>query len=125
MRAWLSREDSLEASWLGALRDPGLSRTLARVHAEPGRPWTVAGLAEIAAMSRAAFARRFTSMVGTTPLAYVAARRLDRAARMLRETDQPLAAIASAVGYDSEFALSRAFKRSRGLAPGRYRAAAG
>jgi len=124
VRTWIGREDSFAASWLSALRDPGLARTLAHIHADPGRPWTVASLATLATMSRAAFARRFTSLVGTSPLAYVAARRLDRAARLLRETDQPLAAIAGSVGYDSEFAMSRAFKRSRGVAPGRYRAAA-
>ncbi|MBK7536916.1 MAG: AraC family transcriptional regulator [Myxococcales bacterium] len=122
VRAWLANQDPVDAHWLAALRDPGLSRCLTSIHTNPKGPWTVAGLASVARMSRAAFARRFTQLVGASPLAYVAARRLDQAARLLRDSDQPLGAIASAVGYESEFALSRAFKRSRELAPGRYRA---
>jgi AraC-like DNA-binding protein len=122
VRSWLVDQDPLDARWLNALREPGLSRSLANIHAYPGRPWTLETLAELATMSRAAFARRFTQLVGTSPLAYVAARRIDLAARLLRETEQPLGEIATAVGYESEFALSRAFKRSRNLAPGRYRA---
>jgi AraC-like DNA-binding protein len=122
VRAWFADQDPVEAPWLGALSDRGLSRSLAGIHARPADRWTVAKLARLARMSRASFARRFTQRVGTTPLAYVAARRLDLAARLLRDTDQPLGEIAAAVGYESEFALSRAFKRSRDLAPGRYRA---
>lgn len=122
VRSWFAEEAPADSAWLTALRDPGLSRSLASVHANPGERWTVGRLAELARMSRAAFARRFTQQVGVTPLAYVAARRLDAAARLLRETDEPLGAIAAAVGYESEFALSRAFKRSRHVAPGRYRA---
>jgi AraC-like DNA-binding protein len=121
VRSWFAHEDPADGAWLTALRDPGLSRCLAGIHADPRERWTVEKLAELAGMSRAAFARRFTQRVGVTPLAYVAARRLDAAARLLRETDEPLGAIAAAVGYESEFALSRAFKRSRLLAPGRYR----
>jgi AraC-like DNA-binding protein len=122
VRSWFADEDPADGAWLTALRDPGLSRCLASVHASPGERWTVEKLAELAGMSRAAFARRFTQRVGVTPLAYVAARRLDVAARLLRETDDPLGAIATSVGYESEFALGRAFKRSRHIAPGRYRA---
>lgn len=122
VRAYLANQDPVDANWLGALRDPGLSRCLTAIHSSPRGPWTVAQLAAIARMSRAAFARRFTQLVGASPLAYVAARRLEQAARLLREGDQPLGEIASAVGYESEFALGRAFKRERGVAPGRYRA---
>jgi AraC-like DNA-binding protein len=122
VRCWFTHEDPVDAQWFSALRDPGLSRSLARIHAAPADRWTVEKLAEIAGMSRAVFARRFTQQVGASPLAYVASRRLDQAARLLRESDRPLGEIASAVGYESEFALSRAFKRSRSLAPGRYRA---
>jgi len=116
------RAPTVEGPWITALRDRGLSRSLAVIHAEPASPWTVDKLAKLARMSRAAFARRFTQLIGVSPLAYVAARRLDLAARLLRETDQPLGVIAASVGYESEFALGRAFKRSRDIAPGRYRA---
>lgn len=122
VRSWFADQEPIEGSWLTALRDPGLSRSLASIHAQPAAPWTVTRLAKLARMSRASFARRFTELVGTSPLAYVTARRLDLAAQLLRETDQPLGEIASEVGYESEFALSRAFKRSRDMAPGRYRA---
>lgn len=122
VRAYLANQDPMDAHWLSALRDPGLSRCLTAIHSNPRGPWTVAKLAATARMSRAVFARRFTQLVGASPLAYVAARRLEQAARLLRESEQPLGEIAGAVGYESEFALSRAFKRERGVAPGRYRA---
>lgn len=122
VRSWLAARDEAGTGWIGAPRDPRMTRTLAAIHASPAERWTVEKLAEIARMSRASFARRFTQLVGDTPLAYVAARRLDLAARLLRESEQQLGEIAAAVGYESEFALSRAFKRSRNVAPGRYRA---
>jgi AraC-like DNA-binding protein len=122
VRCWLARNGPVGGSWLGALRDPSVSRCLAAIHGAPEERWSVEKLAELAGMSRAAFARRFTQLVGVSPLAYVAARRLDLAARLLREGDQPLGQIAARVGYESEFALSRAFKRSHEVAPGRYRA---
>jgi AraC-like DNA-binding protein len=122
VRSWLEGRDEAGHGWIGAPRDPRMTRTLAAIHAGPAERWTVEKLAEIARMSRASFARRFTQLVGETPLAYVAARRLDLAARLLRESEQQLGEIAATVGYESEFALSRAFKRSRNVAPGRYRA---
>ena len=121
VRAWFAGQEPIDTAWLGALGDRGLARALASIHTQPGAPWTVARLAQLARMSRAVFARRFVARVGQTPLAYVAARRLDLAARLLRETEQSLGQIATAVGYESEFALSRAFKRARDVAPGRYR----
>ncbi len=122
VRSWFAEQDPIEGAWVSALHDRDLSRSLALIHADPASPWTVDKLAKLARMSRAAFARRFTQQVGTSPLAYVAARRIDLAARLLRETAQPLGEIAAAVGYESEFALGRAFKRARNVAPGRYRA---
>jgi AraC-like DNA-binding protein len=137
VRSWLASRDALasspvavaeaaeaapESRWITAPRDPRLSRALAAIHVNPAERWSVEKLAEIAKMSRASFARRFAQLVGATPLAYVAARRLDLAARLLADSDQQLGEIAAAVGYESEFALSRAFKRSRNLPPGKYRA---
>ncbi|MEU7278997.1 AraC family transcriptional regulator [Streptomyces sp. NPDC045431] len=133
VRAWLElREDDggdggggggegPGPSWLTALRDPRIGTALSLMHEEPQRPWTVESLARAAAMSRPAFARQFKALVGSSPLAYLARLRIDRAARMLRDTDELVGDIAQAVGYASEFAFSRAFSRQRGIAPGRYR----
>jgi AraC-like DNA-binding protein len=83
----------------------------------------VEGLARAVGLSRAALARRFTELVGEPPLGYVTRWRMAVASRLLYEADEPLAAVARRVGYESEFAFAKAFKRARGLAPGRYRAA--
>jgi AraC-like DNA-binding protein len=121
VRSWSSNAGAQSAGWLSALKDPSLSRALSRMHADPQAPWTVAGLAREASLSRAAFARRFAAQIGEAPLSYLTRWRMGLAARLLRETDVPLAEIASRVGYDSEFSFSRAFKRSRGLPPIAFR----
>lgn len=108
----------------GAMRDPAVYTAIQAVHHDPAYPWTVAGLGERAGLSRAAFARRFTALVGQSPLAYVTWWRLSTAARLLREADAPVSAIATRVGYGSQFALANAFKREFGRSPGRYREAA-
>ena len=123
---YLVRSGSADAGasssgWLRALRDPALSSALSRMHAEPQAPWTVAALAREASLSRAAFARRFAEQVGEAPLSYLTRWRMGIGARLLRETDLPLAQIAARVGYDSEFSFSRAFKRSRGIPPNAFR----
>ncbi|MFZ3471754.1 AraC family transcriptional regulator [Streptomyces sp. 4.24] len=109
--------------WAGALADPGIGAALTAMHREPQRPWTVASLGTRAGMSRAAFARRFHDLVGRPPLAYLTWWRMTTAARLLRTTDAPLAALAAGSGYASEYAFAHAFKRAYGIPPGRYRAA--
>ncbi|MFF6790346.1 cupin domain-containing protein [Streptomyces filamentosus] len=130
VRAWLelldgedggSHGEEVGPSWLTALRDPRIGSALSLMHDEPQRSWTVEGLARAVTMSRPAFARQFKELVGSSPLAYLARLRIDRAARMLRDTDELVSDIAQAVGYTSEFAFSRAFSRQHGIAPGRYR----
>jgi AraC-like DNA-binding protein len=101
--------------------DGRIARALDRMRDDPARRWTVAALAKAAGLSRAAFARRFLSEIGVPPLRYLADLRMRRAAELLAEGDDPLAAVAAAVGYDSEFAFSRAFKRHTGEAPGMFR----
>jgi AraC-like DNA-binding protein len=91
------------------------------MHQDPARAWTVRELGATAGLSRAAFARRFRAIVGQPPLAYLTWWRLAGAARMLRETDAPLASIATRVGYSSQFAFANAFKREFGQAAGGYR----
>ncbi|GAB3987184.1 AraC family transcriptional regulator [Actinoallomurus acanthiterrae] len=114
--------DEVTAGWGAALRDPAVAGTLRAVHEDPARPWTVESLAAQAGLSRAAFARRFTAMVGSPPLAYLTWWRMTIAARLLRDTDLPLRSVAERTGYTSEFAFARAFKREFATAPGRYRA---
>jgi transcriptional regulator GlxA family with amidase domain len=101
--------------------DGRIARALAAVAARPDERWTVARLAKVAGLSRAAFARRFAAEVGAPPLRHVAALRMARAADLLARTDASLADIAARTGYANEFALSRAFHRLVGAPPGAYR----
>ncbi|GAA2916184.1 AraC family transcriptional regulator [Streptomyces thioluteus] len=122
LRAWLEKqpEESAEG-WAAALGDPAVAPALAAVHEAPGAAWTVESLAERSGLSRAAFARRFTALVGEPPVAYLTRWRMTVAGRLLRESDAPLAAVAARSGYGSEFAFAKAFKRAYGQAPGGYR----
>jgi AraC-like DNA-binding protein len=124
VRAWSASADAEAPSWLRALRDPVVGRALAKLHARPGEPWTIAALAAEVHLSRATLARRFTELVGEPPLAYLTRWRMDLAARRLKDTTEPVQTIARAVGYSSEYAFNRAFSRHRGQPPGRYRRAA-
>ena len=94
------------------------------IHDSPQAHWTVSRLSEGVGMSRAAFTRRFTALVGKPPIRYLMDWRLNYAAKQLRETDAPLAAIARQVGYSTEFAFAAAFRREYGLPPGRFRGTA-
>ena len=124
LRAWLAREDDTAASPLHAVRDPAVSAAMALIDAAPGDAWTVTRLARESAVSRATLARRFPAILGETPAAYLTRRRLDLAARRLRDTDDTLEVIAQHVGYTSVYAFSRAFRRQQGVPPGRFRVAA-
>jgi AraC-like DNA-binding protein len=122
LRTWLDADaDGAAWSWTAPL-DVEVTSALARVQADPARRWTVGALAAAVGLSRAAFARRFTELVGEPPSTYLTRRRLELAARRLRDTTESLRAIADAVGYSSEFTFSRAFTRAYGEPPGRYRA---
>jgi AraC-like DNA-binding protein len=121
LRAWLRTLPEGTGGWLGALRDPQIRKALALVHESPQAPWTVELLARSVAMSRAAFAKRFTDLVGEPPLAYVTRWRMDLAAKFLRESMEPVSRIAGRVGYISETAFAKAFRRRRNVAPGQYR----
>ncbi|MGN9783701.1 AraC family transcriptional regulator [Nonomuraea sp. ZG12] len=109
------------SGWAAALADPGISAALDAVHRDPAHPWTVQSLAGCAGLSRAAFSRRFSTLVGQPPLAYLTWWRMGLAGRLLRTTDARLSEVATRVGYGSEFAFANAFKREHGLSPGRYR----
>jgi AraC-like DNA-binding protein len=120
LRAWLA-EHHEESGWGKALFDPAVGAALALVHDDPARPWTLESLAREAGMPRATFSRRFAALTGQSPMAYVTAWRMALAARMLRDEPATLHQIAQRVGYESEFAFARAFKRTTGQAPGHYR----
>lgn len=107
--------------WAAALTDRSIGAAVQAIHAEPARQWTVSSLGEVAGLSRSAFSRRFTELVGQPPLSYLTFWRLTLAARLLADTDAPLAAVARQVGYASEFAFAAAFKRDFGQPPGRFR----
>ncbi|MGW3966557.1 cupin domain-containing protein [Amycolatopsis sp. NPDC005003] len=122
VRAWLARNpEELSGSWLDAMRDPVVRDALARVHAQPERPWTTETLAAATSVSRATLSRHFRAVLGQTPGAYLTQWRMDLASVRLRDTDEPVESISDAVGYGSPHAFSRAFRRVRGMAPGEYR----
>jgi AraC-like DNA-binding protein len=107
--------------WLAALGDPHVGRALALVHHRPERPWTVAELGRAAGLSRSALAERFTALIGQPPMRYLTQWRLTLAAHLQKSSDRPAASIAGAVGYDSEAAFNRAFKREFGAPPATWR----
>ena len=121
VRSWLERAPEARQGWLAALRDPHLGRVLTAVHREPERPWSLVSLAGEARMSRSAFAARFADVVGEPPMRYVTTWRLRTARDHLAGTDVPVATVARRVGYQSEAAFCRAFKREYGVPPGRVR----
>lgn len=121
MRAFTSVDSDGVIGWLKALNDPQIGLALALVHREPQQPWTLASLASQVGLSRTAFTTRFKQLVGESPLHYVTRWRLTKAAEYLTNGTGKLAEIARLVGYDSEVALSKAFKRHFGVAPGAYR----
>jgi AraC-like DNA-binding protein len=124
VRGYLATLPPGASGWLGALGDSQIGAALGLIHQSPELDWTVQSLAARVAMSRSAFASRFARLVGEPPLAYVTRWRMQKAAGLLRQSSSTLAEIAERVGYDSEAAFSKAFKRAVGSAPGAYRRAA-
>jgi AraC-like DNA-binding protein len=121
IRAWIEQDPAAQTGWLGALRDPQIGRAISLIHRDPARTWTVASLADEVAMSRSAFAARFAELVGEPPMHYVTRWRMHAAVTWLREGDATLGELALRLGYQSEAAFSRAFKRFMGLSPGAIR----
>jgi AraC-like DNA-binding protein len=111
--------------WVAALRDPVVGRALVQIHSEASRRWTVPALARAAGASRSVFADRFTELLGEPPMRYLARHRLRVASDRLRDPDVTVAAAALDVGYASEAAFCRAFKREFGLPPAAWRRRAG
>ncbi len=117
IRTWIERDPAAQTGWLGALRDQQIGAAITRIHTEPAAEWTVAALADVVAMSRSAFAARFTDLVGEPAMQYVTRWRMHVAFDLLKDAGTSVAVVAAQVGYDSEAAFSRAFKRVTGMTP--------
>src|SRR5918992_2512759 len=125
IRAWIESDPAAQRGWLGALQDPQIGRAISQIHSDPARNWTVASLAHELAMSRSAFAARFTELVGEPVMSYVARWRMHVAVAALKEEGATVGQLADRLGYRSEAAFSRAFKRVIGVSPGAIRRSAG
>jgi AraC-like DNA-binding protein len=123
LRTWFDRAENAPA-WWHAEQDPVVGQALRLIYNNPAHPWTVANLAAAVGSSRAAFARRFTELVGEPPIAFLTSWRLAQAADLLRSSQSTIAAVAKQVGYSTPFALSSAFKRAYGVSPNTHRATA-
>lgn len=120
LRTYLEQEQP-PSGWLRLLADDALAPAVRRMHADPGRPWSLDELARVARMSRTSFAARFRAVADTTPLAYLSRWRMLLAQSALRDPDVRVRALATQLGYGSESAFSNAFKRETGEAPAHYR----
>jgi AraC-like DNA-binding protein len=120
LRTWFAKQEAETPAWYRAHSDPVVGSALRMIYNDPAHPWTVAGLADAAGVSRATFARRFTELVGEPPMAFLTGWRLALATDLLQQPDATITAVARKVGYGSGFALSAAFKRERGLSPQQY-----
>lgn len=109
------------SGWLAGLNDTHVGRALALLHADPARNWTVDDLAQQSGVSRSVLAKRFADLVGESPIQYLAGWRMHLARRLLRESNVGMAELAARVGYDSEAAFSRAFRRAVGTPPATWR----
>ena len=118
IRSWIETDPAAQTGWLGALQDRQIGRAISLIHRDPTRAWTVASLAGELAMSRSAFAARFTELVDEPVMHYVTRWRMLVAVEALREDGATVGELASRLGYRSEAAFARAFKRVIGLAPG-------
>jgi AraC-like DNA-binding protein len=118
IRSWLETDPAAQTGWLGALQDEQIGRAIALIHRDPARNWTVASLADELAMSRSAFAARFTELVEEPAMQYVTRWRMQVAVSALRNDGATVGELASRLGYRSEAAFARAFKRVIGVPPG-------
>jgi AraC-like DNA-binding protein len=121
IRRYLETVPRDQTDWLAGLRDPYVGRALAALHRNPQRPWTLPTLARAVGLSRSALAERFSQFVGRPPMQYLTHWRMQLAANQLLSGTDRVAAIADRVGYESEAAFSRAFKKAVGTSPGQWR----
>src|SRR5438876_10946642 len=122
LRAYMAHLSPTQTGWLGGARDAEVGKTLALIHRKPADPWTLADLAKEAGTSRSVLAERFRHYLNETRMAYLTRWRLQLGAQMLASTNYSVAQIAVEVGYESEAAFNRAFKRMFDAPPARFRA---
>jgi AraC-like DNA-binding protein len=120
LRAHIASGPERNKGWLRAVFDPQMGAALSAIHDRVNTPWTVESLAEAAGMSRSAFAARFKERLGQTPLEYVTEWRMQKAMQLLQQRDKKLIDVARLVGYESDAAFSKAFKRVVGANTGEY-----
>jgi AraC-like DNA-binding protein len=121
LRRYMAELPQQQTGWLAGARDPGVGAALAHMHRAPGHPWTIANLAQRVGVSRSVLAERFRQYLGEPPMTYLSRWRLQLGARMLTSTSYSVAKISGEVGYESEPAFNRAFKREFGAPPARFR----
>jgi AraC-like DNA-binding protein len=121
LRRYVDALPAGQTGWLAGMRDPSIGRVLALLHEKPGMPWTLERLADEVAMSRSTLHDRFVHFMGQPPMQYLTQWRMQVAAGLLRDSNAKLTQVALGVGYESEAAFSRAFKRAVGVAPGAWR----
>jgi len=121
IRAWIAQDPAAQTGWLGALQDKHIGRIISLIHRAPERAWTLESLAAEAAMSRSAFAARFTELMGEPAMHYVSRWRMHTALTWLKQDDATVGELSRRLGYESEAAFSRAFKRHIGVSPGAAR----
>lgn len=117
IRYWVVRAPEANKGWLGALKDPKIGKALAAIHAHPESSWTVEGLAQYAGMSRSGFSARFTQVIGTSAKQYLTEWRMSLARMKIMQSQVSLIELAEELGYQSEAAFSRAYKRVFGIPP--------
>ncbi|WP_067828842.1 AraC family transcriptional regulator [Nocardia inohanensis] len=123
LRSWFAQADAAAPAWYRGLSDPVVAPALEAIHGRPGVSWTVASLAARSGVSRALFAKRFTTVMGEPPLAYLTGCRMDEAEDLLTDAQLTVAQVAKSVGYADAFGFSAAFKRHKGMSPTAFRAA--
>jgi len=121
LREYMHRLPASQGGWLAGLNDEYVGKALRLLHANPARQWTVDELAREVAVSRSVLAQRFTDLVGEAPMRYLANWRMQLAKQMMREGARNIQDVATRVGYDSEAAFNRAFKRATGSPPATWR----
>jgi AraC-like DNA-binding protein len=121
LRRYISSLPPDQTGWMAGARDPVIGQALALLHKEPAHPWTIAELARRTGLSRTRLAERFRHFLGESPMAYLAQWRLKLGAEILRSTEDSVAEVADAVGYGSEAAFNRAFKREFDCPPAQFR----
>ena len=121
LREYMQRLPADQGGWLAGLNDPHVGKALRVMHANPAHDWTVDELAREAAVSRSVLAQRFTDLVGDTPIRYLANWRMQLAKQMMRDGARNIQDVATSVGYESEAAFNRAFKRVTGSPPAAWR----